>query len=59
MEEKINNGVDYDWVDFYREFAERLLDFKENRGALIKIIREVYEEIDIKKRKTKKIGQKQ
>lgn len=48
MEEKINNGVDYDWVDFYREFAERLLDFKENRGALIKIIREVYEEIDIK-----------
>ncbi len=38
----------YDWVDFYSEFAGALLTFKNNRDELIKIIKEVYEEIDIK-----------
>lgn len=37
----------YDWVDFYKEFAEKLLAYKNNRAALIQIIKEVYEESEI------------
>lgn len=37
----------YDWVNFYKEFAEKLLAYKNNRAALIQIIKEVYEESEI------------
>ncbi|MDE6850761.1 MAG: hypothetical protein K2J54_05485 [Clostridia bacterium] len=36
------------WVDTYTDIAKRLLQFKNNRSELIKIIKEVYEEISIK-----------
>ena len=36
------------WVDTYTEIAKKLLQFKNNRQALIKIIQEVYAEINIK-----------
>ena len=32
----------YDWVEFYKEFAKKLLGFKDNRGELIEIIKKVY-----------------
>lgn len=37
----------FSWVEFYKEFAEKLLAFKSNRAALIQIIKEVYEESEI------------
>jgi len=37
----------YDWVDFYEAFAERLLDFKTNRPELISIIRDAYNQVEI------------
>ena len=33
----------FDWVDFYMEFADRLLEYKDNRKGLIATIREVNE----------------
>lgn len=36
------------WVDIYTNFAKKLLQFKNSRNQLIEIIKEVYEEIDIK-----------
>ena len=38
---------EFDWVEFYREFAQRLLDFKNDRKKLIEIIKNVYKEINI------------
>lgn len=35
------------WIDTYTNFAKKLLNFKNNRNELIKIIKEVYEEIHI------------
>lgn len=43
----MKNFNEFDWVDFYREFAERLLDFKDDRKKLIEIIKSVYKEIGI------------
>lgn len=37
-----------DWVDFYTEFADKLLEFKNNRQELIEKIRNVYADINIK-----------
>ena len=37
----------YDWVDFYKEFANKLLGFKSNRAELISIIRSAYDEAGI------------
>lgn len=36
------------WVDTYTDIAKHLLQFKNNRNKLIEIIKEVYEEINIK-----------
>ena len=38
----------FDWVPFYKEFANRLLDYSDNREELIKIIKEVYQKIGMK-----------
>lgn len=32
----------YDWVDFYGEFALKLLDYKDKRNELIEKVREIY-----------------
>lgn len=36
------------WTGFYQEFANKLLNFKDNRGALIEIIKQVYMNTNIK-----------
>ena len=38
----------FDWVDFYKEFAHKLLEYKNNRKELIKKIEKIYEITDIK-----------
>lgn len=37
----------YDWIDIYQEFANRLLDYKRNREELIKILQEIYAELNL------------
>ena len=32
------------WVDFYKEFAGKLLAYKNNRGELVDKVREIYAE---------------
>src|SRR5699024_4479949 len=44
----MNKAIDRTWVDFYKELAERLLDFREKRNELIIKIRKVYELAGIK-----------
>ncbi|MCF0141526.1 MAG: AAA family ATPase [Mogibacterium sp.] len=41
---KYNN---FEWIEWYREFADKLLAYKEDRSSLIEIIESVYDEIDI------------
>ena len=37
------NTVDqFLWVDFYQEFAKKLVDYKDNRAELIKRVKEIY-----------------
>lgn len=38
----------FDWVDFYKEFAHKLLEYKNNRKELIKKIEKIYETTEIK-----------
>lgn len=38
----------FDWVDFYKEFAHKLLEYKNNRKELIKKIEKIYDITDIK-----------
>ncbi|MBQ9008422.1 MAG: hypothetical protein IJ088_03720 [Clostridia bacterium] len=33
----------FDWVDFYRELAQKLLQYKSNREALIEKVKQIYE----------------
>lgn len=42
MKEKRNQEADYQWVEFYSEFADVLLTYKNNRTELITKIREVF-----------------
>ena len=37
----------FDWVDFYKEFAQKLLKYKVNRKELIAIVESVYKDSDI------------
>ena len=37
----------FDWVEFYEEFAQKLLQYKDNRQKLISIIKEIYNEAEI------------
>lgn len=38
----------YDWIDIYQEFANRLLDYKNNREELIRKLQEIYVELNLK-----------
>lgn len=38
----------FEWIDFYMEFADALMDFKCNRNALIEKIQKVYATINMK-----------
>lgn len=37
----------FDWFDFYKEFAQKLLNYKEDRNELISIVESVYKDSDI------------
>ncbi len=40
------NGVitnQFDWVDFYKELASKLLQYKDNRQELVEKVRRIYE----------------
>ena len=32
----------FQWVDFYKEFANKLMEFKDNRGVLIDKVKAIY-----------------
>ena len=38
----MNERNQYDWVDFYKEFAGELLKYKGNRQELIDIVKQIY-----------------
>jgi len=40
-------GNQYDWVEFYSEFAKKLLPFKDSRKSLIEKIKNIYDRISI------------
>lgn len=42
-----NNKNQFDWVDFYKELAAKLLHYKDNRDELLSTIRKTYDEIGI------------
>lgn len=44
---KETKSKEYQWADFYAEFANKLLAFADDRKPLVEIIKEVYEEIGI------------
>ena len=39
----MDNTGTFDWVNFYKELAGRLLQYKDNRSALIEKVRKIYE----------------
>lgn len=43
----MKNNNQFDWVNFYKEFAEVLLSYKENRAELILKIHKIYENTGI------------
>ena len=43
----MSQSSQYNWVDFYKEFANKLLSYKNNRQELISKVRSIYEEINI------------
>ncbi|RIL47745.1 AAA family ATPase [Mammaliicoccus fleurettii] len=44
----MNKTIDRTWVDFYKELAEKLLEFREKREELIIKIQKIYELAEIK-----------
>ena len=43
----MNNTNQFDWVDFYKEFANTLLQYKNNREILIEKVKKIYDLTDI------------
>lgn len=43
----MENKIDLTWIEFYSEFADKLLPYKKDRKSLIEIIKNVYENIGI------------
>ena len=39
--------MNFEWIDFYTEFATKLLEFKDNREKLIYKIYSIYDNIGI------------
>ena len=38
----MNNTDQFDWVDFYKEFAAKLLQFRNNRSELVEKVKKIY-----------------
>ncbi len=47
-DELMKNIIDKTWVDFYKEFAEKLLEYYKNRIDLIEKVKEIYNMAEIK-----------
>jgi GTPase subunit of restriction endonuclease len=43
----VENQVSFSWIQFYTEFADRLLEFKENRNELLNILHDAYEKANM------------
>lgn len=39
----MSNANQFDWVDFYKELASKLLQYKDNRQELVEKVRKIYE----------------
>ena len=39
----MNNTDQFDWVDFYKEFAAKLLQFRNDRAGLVENVKKIYE----------------
>ena len=39
----MNNTNQFDWVNFYKEFASTLLQYKNNREILVEKVEKIYE----------------
>ena len=48
VRDKKDRETDYQWVNFYTEFADVLLQFMDNRSTLIEKIKEIYTSINFK-----------
>lgn len=48
VKDKRERKANYKWVDFYMEFADVLLTYKNNRSALIENVKEVYQITNLK-----------
>lgn len=46
----------YSWISFYKELAQKLLDYKHNREKLISLIKDVYKDTGIHMAKVEKDG---
>ena len=44
----MKNEIDIKWVDFYKEFAIKLLEYHENREDLIEKVKKIYKMTEIK-----------
>ncbi|WP_176421757.1 hypothetical protein [Fibrobacter sp. UWB3] len=40
-------SLNFDWVPFYREIAQKLLSYKDNRATLVAEIKEVFASIGL------------
>lgn len=38
----MNEQNQFDWVDFYKEFASKLLDYKDRRDELVEKVKAIY-----------------
>ena len=43
----MTNKNQFDWVDFYKEFASKLLQYKDNRKELVEKVLEIYKITDL------------
>lgn len=44
----MSNANQFEWVDFYKELAEKLLDYKDNRKELLENIYKIYDNTGLK-----------
>ena len=52
----MENTIQYDWVPFYREFAEKLLTYKSKRKELCELVHKIYLMAGLKEPKLEAYG---
>lgn len=43
----MKHDIDRTWIDFYKELARKLIEYKDNRQELIEMVPRIYEDIDV------------